>query len=350
MKRNQHPLIPVAIAALLTAPLLAIEPPADNAPPPPVAEAPATPAAPAEAQPAAPAAPAEAPAPAAQAAPYLGIGSSQVPELLAAHIGLKADEGVVIRSLDPDGPGAKAGLAEHDVITRVAGQPVGSHADLAKQIRSHKPGDEITVDLIHQGKPATKSITLAARPDGGGVAAAPQELDNLQLDGMPLDQAKRIREAIERQLRAMQGGAAAPGGEPGNDQPQMDEAIKEMQKRMADAMKNGLQVPGGLKIQGSAVFRMVDEQGSIEMKSEDGGKEATARDKDDKVTWTGPWDTEQDKAAAPPDVRARLDKLNIDNNFNGNGLRLQLGGGGFIEPGPDAPAADAPEGDDAPEE
>jgi serine protease Do len=348
MKRNQHPLIPVAIAALLTAPLLAIEPPADNAPPPPATEAPALPAAPAEVPPPAveapapPAAPAEAPAPAAQVAPYLGIGSSQVPELLAAHIGLKADEGIVIRSLDPDGPGAKAGLAEHDVITRVAGQPVSSHADLVKQIRSHKPGDEITVDLIHQGKPATKSITLAARPDGGGVAAAPQDLDNLLLNGMPPDQAKRIREAIERQLRAMQGGAAIPGDEPGDAEPKKGDAIKEMQKRMADAMKNGLQAPGGLKIQGSAVFRMVDEQGSIEMKSEDGGKEATVRDKDDKVTWTGPWDTEQDKAAAPPDVRARLDKLNIDNNFNGNGLRLQLGGGGFIEPEAGAPEADEP--------
>lgn len=339
MKINKHPFIPVGIAALLTTPLFAIEPPADNAPPPPAAEAPAPPVGEA---PAPPVAPAEAPVPAVQVAPYLGIGSSHVPDVLAAHIGLKADEGIVIRVVDPEGPGAKAGLAEHDVITRVAGQAVGSHADLVKQIQSHKPGDEITVDLIHQGKPATKAITLAARPDGGGVAAAPQELDNLMLDGMPQDQAKRIREVIERQLRAMQGGAVIPEAVPGNDRAKMGDAMKEMQKRMADAMKNGLQAPGGLKIQGSSVFRMVDEQGSIEMKSEDGGKEATLRDKNNKVTWSGPWDTEQDKAAAPPDVRARLEKLNIDNNFQGNGLRLRLGGGGgaLIEPLPEEPAPD----------
>jgi len=337
MKTNLRPLIPVAFAALLAPPVLAIEPPADNTPPPPVAEVPPP-----------PAAHAVAPAPAAQAAPYLGIGSSQVPEVLAAHIGLKADEGIVIRALDPDGPGAKAGLAEHDVITRVAGQPVGSHADLTKQIQSHKPGDEITLDLIHQGKPTTKSITLAARPDGGEVAAAPQELDNLMLDGMPQDQAKRIRDAIERQLRAMQNGAVMPQMVPGNDPQKMGDAMKDMQKRMADALKNGMQLPGGggLKVQGSAVFRMADEQGSIEMKSADGGKEATLRDKNNKVTWTGPWDTEQDKVAAPPEVRSRLEKLNIDNNFNGNGLRLQLGAGGFVVPPPDPPAAE----DDAPDE
>ncbi len=340
MKTNSHTFIPAGIAALLAAPLWAIEPPADNAPPPP-----------APAEPAAPAAKADAPAPAAEVAPYLGIGSSHVPEVLAAHIGLKPDEGVVIRALDPEGPGAKAGLAEHDVITRVAGEAVGSHADLVKQIQRHKPGDEITVDLIHQGKPATKSITLAARPDGGGVAAAPPELDNLMLEGMPQEQAKRIREAIERQRQRL--GAGIPQAIPNNDIPNVGDAVKEMQKRMADAlkdgMKNGMQIPGGeFKVQGSAVFRMMDDQGSIELKSVDGGKEATLRDKNNKVTWTGPWDTEQDKAAAPPEVRARIEKLNIDTNFHGNGLRLQLGGGGLIAPQPDPPAAD--EEEDTPDE
>ena len=344
MKANLYPFLPTVIATLLAPPLLAIEPPADNTPPPPAAAA-------------APAAPNEgAAAPAADhAAPYLGVGSWEVPEVLAAHLGLKAGEGIVIRALDPEGPGAKAGLAQHDVITRIAGKAVGSQADLAKQIQSHQTGDEITVDLIHQGKPATKSITLAARPDGGGVAAVPQELDTLMLDGMPQDQAKRIRDAIGRQLRAMQNGAIIPQVIPGNDLPkmgvEMGVELKEMQKRMADAMKNGIQAPnGGVQIQGGAVIRMADALGSIELKSADGGKEATLRDKDNKVTWTGPWDTEQDKAAAPPAVRSRLEKLNIDNTFNGNGLRLQLGGGaGLLMPNVPAPEEDAPEAD-APDE
>jgi len=346
MKATLYPFIPAAFAALLTPQVIAIEPPADNTPPPPTVEAAA-----------APAEHAAAPA-AAQATPYLGIGSWDVPDVLAAHLGLKAGEGIVIRALDPEGPGAKAGLAEHDVITRIGGQAVGSHDDLIKEIQSHKTGDEITVDLIHQGKPATKSITLAARPDRGGVAAAPQGLDTLMLNGMPQEQAKGIREAIERQLRAMQNGAVLPQAIPGNNLPKMGDAMKEMQKRMADAMKNGMVVPGGLQvvpgggvqIQGSAIFRMADDQGSVEMKSADGGKEATIRDKDNKVTWSGPWDTEQDKAAAPPAVRSRLEKLNIDNNFNGGGLRLQFDAGGaaeLIAPMPDAP--DAPE-EDAPDE
>ena len=42
------------------------------------------------------------------------------------------------------------------------------------------------------------------------------------------------------------------------------------------------------------------------------------------MTWSGPWDTAQDKAAAPADVRQRMESLNLDSDFKGNGLRLKM--------------------------
>ena len=347
MKTNHPLLLPAGLAALLLTPVLAIEPPADDAPPPAAPKPKVQPAPRAEA----PAAKPAAPAPAHQVAPYLGVGSSHVPEVLAAHLGLKPDEGIVIRVLDPNGPAAKAGLAEHDVITRIGGQPVGSHADLTKAVQSHQSGEEIAIDLVHQGKPVTKSVTLTPRPDDGDIAIAPEKLEDLRLEGMPDDQFKRIREEIDRRLQAMDGG--------GFGAPNVDNAMKdaqkrmaEIQKRMADAMK---QAGGGIHMQGSATVRIQDNEGSVELKSVDGGKEATVRDQNGKEIWSGPWDTPQDKAAAPPAVRARIDKLNLDSNFRGPGLRLQPGRP-FMQPlQPDAdnadededaekPAPEAPEG------
>lgn len=337
MKTN-HPLLllPSGLAALLLTPVLAIEPPADDAPPP-VAAKPQIQAAPhAEA----PAAKPDAAAPVEQVAPYLGVGSSHVPEVLAAHLGLKPEQGIVVRALDPDGPAAKAGLTEHDVITRIGGHPVGSHADLVKEVQTHKAGDEIAIDLVHQGKPTTKAVTLVARPDGGGIALAPRQAEDFMLEGMPDDQAKRIREAIERQLRALQGG----GGPDAQAIPDAADAMRDVQKRMDEVRKRmaeGMQqVPGGgLNIQSNATIRVKDNDGSIELKSVNGGKEATVRDPNDKELWSGPWDTEQDKAAAPPAVRQRIEKLNLDPTFKGQGLRLRLGQPfGPIEP--DAPADD----------
>ena len=336
MKAIHPTLLKLGLAALTASPAFAIEPPDDNAPPPAVqpAEKPAEqPAKPAAEKPAA-----DQPA----AAAFLGVGTSSVPEALAAHLNLKPEEGVLVRSLDPNGPAAKAGLAEHDVITKIDGQAVGSHADLVREVQKHQPGKEIAVDYIHQGKPANKSVTLTPRPDGAAPMPAPNQIDDLMLQGMPEEQAKRIREMIERQLRAFEDdGGEDPAGpaipaDPFNQlrdaQKRMRDLQKQMQERMGDALKQG---EGGLRIQGGATFRMVDPEGSVELNSKDGGKEATVRDKDGKKVWSGPWDTEQDKAAAPPEVRARLDRLNIDETFKGGGLRLRLGGPGFIEPAPD---------------
>lgn len=336
MKPLPHILLPIGLAALVPTAVLAIEPPADNSPPPAAPRA------------AARHVPRDAAPAAAQAvAPYLGIGACPVPPVLAAHLDLKPGEGVVIRVIDPNGPAAKAGLAEHDVITRIADQPVASHADLAGEIQRHQSGEEITIDLIHQGQPATKSLTLAPRPEGLAMPA-PAELDNLRLDGMPDDQFKRIREAIDRQLRAMENGGPMPQGGPGGDAIKAAEKrMEEARKRMAEAMQPG--GAGGIRLHNSATVRIADGDGSIEMKSVDGGKEATVRDKAGEEIWSGPWDTAQDKAAAPPEIRARLEKLNLDPTFKGQGLRLQLGRPFGVPAEPEAedaeePAPEAPEG------
>lgn len=259
---------------------------------------------------------------------YLGLGSSQVPEVLAVHLGLKDGEGVLVRVLDPEGPATKAGFTVNDVITKIDETAVGSHADLTKQVSGKKPGDQISIDYIHEGKPGNRKVILGERADravamGGGAA---QPLDHL-FEGMPEDQAKRIRETIERSLKGadglqgmlqQQGQAAAP---------EMDKAIQEMQKRVEKMLGGagaGAVIPKQMNFMSESTIRLLDDKGSVELKSKDGGKEVHVLDKEGKETWSGPWDTEQDKAAAPADVRSRIERLNIDMDFKGNGLRLKM--------------------------
>lgn len=316
MKTHPFTTRAAGLAALLIGHAFALEAPADNAPPPPAGKS-----APLVFPPAS-----HPVAPAAQlAGAFLGVVSSEVPAMLADHLGLQAGEGIVVRALMPDGPAAKAGVAVHDVITRVAKQPVGSSVDLTKQVAACKPGEQIHLDLIHQGKPAGLDVTLGTRP-AGLAASDPRPLDQLNLDGIPKDLAERIRGAIEGNLGGMdlnlEDGAAKAA-------PQMEKAMREIQKRMEQAME-GMKAPADpgaaprIEVQQGATIRLMDEQGSIELKSNDGGKEVTIRDKDNKIAWNGPWDTDQDKAAAPDDVRQRVERLNLDSKFQGNGLRLQF--------------------------
>jgi len=350
MKTIPHPLFRSALCGFLVAPVLALEPPADNAPPPPapVDEAPAPPEEIPAAVDEAPAPPLAMPQVAAPAAAYLGIGTSQVPDVLAAHLGIQPGEGVVVRSLAPEGPAAKAGLVEHDVVTRIGGKAVGSHAELSATILEHKPGDELVLDVIQNGKVVEKTVTLGERPDA--QAAAPMPADPLMFEGLPQEQANRLREEIERNLRAM--GGLGGGIEPQDARPpefqQLDGAMKEMRERIAEMLKdaqggappNGgamqhfrMQIPGiqggpdggfgRIEIQRNARVQMLDDKGSIETKSTDDGTEVTVRDRQGNIVWSGPWDTEQDKASAPANIRERVEQLNLQNNAN-NGLRLQL--------------------------
>ena len=339
MKTN-HPftLIVAGLAAMLGAPARAIEPPADDATPPrvvqPAPDAPPAKLPPATAEAPLPIAPPPVPgtpapdATAVKARPaFLGVVCMPLPDMLVDHLGLKKDGGIVVQALcPPDGPAAKAGVAVNDVITRIGEQAVTSPADLTKWVTSHQPGDKIHLDVIHHGKPAGLDVTLGAKPDDL-AALNPNGLDQLNLEGMPKELADRVRRAIEGNIGGIDMDAVAP--------PDAAPKIQELKMRMGKAMGNlnGLNIVPKIEIQQGASFRMMDEQGSIELKSNDGDKEVTLRDKDNKVVWSGPWDTDQDKAAAPEDVRKRIEHLHLDTNFHGNGLRLQLGA---------PPAGDAP--------
>ena len=334
MKTNPFTHITASLAAALITPAFALEAPADDAPPPPAAESPAAADAPAIKPlrfdpPAAPKNLPEAPATA-----FLGVVTSDVPEMLSEHLDLKAGEGIIVRSLMPDGPAAKAGIAVHDVITHVGDQLINSPEDLSKCIAAQKPGDKVNVEIIHKGKPSKIDITLGSRP-AGVASTEPMPMDQLNLEELPKEMAERVRKAIEGNLGGLD---LQPGDDADAQIPQMRDAMRQLKEQMKKALDDPKAMAGGgiqMQSGGAATFRMKDPMGSVEIKSNDGSKEVTIRDNADKVIWTGPWDTEQDKAAAPADVRKRVDSLNLDTNFKGNGLRFQMHQ-------PAAPDADGP--------
>jgi hypothetical protein len=155
---------------------------------------------------------------------------------------------------------------------------------------------------------------------------------------LPEEQARRVREAIEQNLRAFEG--ADPGGMRRDLEQQIPEAMRQLEKRM-EFMFRGLgdmEIPGDLgggddngpgfrlQAQSSATMRMADAEGSVELQSKDGGKQIRVRDKEGNIQWEGPWDTDQDKAAAPDDIRARIDRLNFGmiEDGPGGGLKLKI--------------------------
>jgi serine protease Do len=297
------------IAVFMINPAFAIDTPADDSPAPAVGESTLKPAA--EAPKANNALEKTAPNQKEDVA-YLGVLATQVSDMLAGHLGLKEGEGIAVQMVAPDAPAAKAGITVNDIITRVGEKPVGSHTELSELVTGCKPGDTIRLEVIHKGKRAGLDVTLGTRPEGIDNLQPNPLIEGLPLDGVPKEMADRIRGAIKGNL----GGIRWNFGNMGEDAltPENIQDMKNQMKKMGGL--KGL----GLDFQTSSCTRMMDDEGSVEMKSTQGGKEATLRDKDDKVTWTGPWDTEQDKAAAPEDVRNRINRLHLNDGGVGNGM------------------------------
>lgn len=331
MKTKSSKLILTGFASLMITPAFALEAPADNSPPPQMnrpepTNMPRLRVVPAQANDAAKTQGNQT----VEEGAFLGIVSGEVPDCLADHVGLKEGEGVIVRAVVPDSPAGKAGITVNDVITSVGGESVGSPSDITGRIVSHKPGETVTISVIHKGKSSNVDVTLMARPKE--IAQMdPHGLD-LGLETLPKDMADRIRKELERNAGALDLKLGATDAMPRK----MEEAMKEMQKRMQEAMKLGglpdaeLDAPaapragqGEIKTENSATFRMQDKDGSIELKSSNGSKDLTLRDRAGNVTWSGPWNTDTDKAAAPADVQGRMEGLHIDESYKGDGIRFR---------------------------
>lgn len=255
------------------------------------------------------------------AVPYIGVASTAMTPALADHLGLKPGEGIVAGAVMPGSPAEKAGITVHDVITRIGGEMVGSPQELTQRVAAHKPGDSVKLAVIHKGKATELDLVLGTRPEQLTMLQ-PDALDELNLDGIPQHLADRVRRMIEGNLGDLK---IAPGQGIHGAAPEMEEALQQMAQRFNDALgadvAPGIQ-QGGINIHQGATLRLMDDQGSIEMKSNEDSKEITVRDKDNNIIWSGPWDTDQDMAAAPADVRQRVQRLNIDDA--GDGIRLNF--------------------------
>jgi len=78
-------------------------------------------------------------------------------------------QGAQIGNVVSGSPAATAGLQSGDVITAVDGNAVTSAADLAQSIRSHQPGDQVTITYSRGGNSAQAQVQLGNR----AAAAAP---------------------------------------------------------------------------------------------------------------------------------------------------------------------------------
>lgn len=95
---------------------------------------------------------------------FIGIQPAQLTPELARELRLKETTGVLVYAVTPDGPADHAGIAPGDIIIGIAGKPVRTVEDLFVALRQHRPGDTVTVKLIHDGSQGQAQVRLSDKP------------------------------------------------------------------------------------------------------------------------------------------------------------------------------------------
>ncbi|MGH9192493.1 MAG: S1C family serine protease, partial [Acidimicrobiales bacterium] len=90
-------------------------------------------------------------------------------EVTHAFLGVRITDaesgsGALVGEADEGQPAAEAGLERGDVITRVDDTRITSGSDLTSAIRSHQPGDQVTITYTRDGDENTAEVTLGELP------------------------------------------------------------------------------------------------------------------------------------------------------------------------------------------
>ncbi len=96
--------------------------------------------------------------------PFVGITTGSLNPQQDAQLGLPANAGVGIASVQSGSPAEKAGLQANDVIVKFDGQAVQGEEGFVGFLLSHKPGDTVTFTVLRNKQQQDIKVTLAQAP------------------------------------------------------------------------------------------------------------------------------------------------------------------------------------------
>jgi S1-C subfamily serine protease len=96
----------------------------------------------------------------------LGLGMQPVPlpEPLRRQLGLTRETGLIVVTVEPDGPAARAGVLLGDVLVALDGAPVSDLDDVQARLGSDRIGVAVPAVLVRAGARTELTITVGAQP------------------------------------------------------------------------------------------------------------------------------------------------------------------------------------------
>ncbi|MEN6424049.1 MAG: Do family serine endopeptidase [Phycisphaerales bacterium] len=102
---------------------------------------------------------------------YLGVGIGDVGVGVGEFYGAGDDKGAMVTQVVEGSPAEKAGIKVDDIVVELQGEPVAGATELMNKIAMQKPGTEVDLTILRDGKRKKFTVTLDTRPDSASLAS-----------------------------------------------------------------------------------------------------------------------------------------------------------------------------------
>ena len=112
---------------------------------------------------------------------YLGLYfGGEVDRTMAKALGIDDARGFIVARVEEDGPAAKAGLQEQDVVVSIDGEKVTNWTMFRSKIGTMKPGEKVELGILRDGDSKTIQVTLGEREEEMFATTEPAKVESME--------------------------------------------------------------------------------------------------------------------------------------------------------------------------
>src|SRR5690349_16626876 len=94
---------------------------------------------------------------------FLGVETSQVPDVVSEQLGLAKGLGLVVEYVVPDSPAASAGVQQNDILKMLNDQILMEPSQLRKLLQTFSDGTDITLTILRKGQEQKITVKLTKK-------------------------------------------------------------------------------------------------------------------------------------------------------------------------------------------
>ena len=243
---------------------------------------------------------------------FLGVETSQVPDVVSEQLGLSKGLGLVVEYVQPNSPAAQAGLQQNDILKTLNEQILIEPSQLRKLLQTFPEGTDVTLTVLRKGQEQKVTVKLAKKemPQRHSLMLGGDHDWDFDDTGDLGEEMKGLKDHLKEQLGEAQRGMIRDAADKARE---ATRRAREDARRAAREIRMLSRDNGAIKATkidlSKAQVVFCDDHGEMKLQNVNGKKLLTAKDPQGKLLFSGPVETKEDLDKVPADVRQRYEKL-----------------------------------------